>query len=161
MPVEDEAAFLVVPHTSSQHDIPSTPDPIPKPIVVTDMWIELCLHRKRYVHPQANITNSPFRYPVPGMFDPYSLLILLTRTGFDLLSICCTAFEGIDLLQASKVIKLMGMCLRNSCLPKAHTDLKVLLMTNILRKTSQYLSVMTSHLVGTKYVMPWSGAYLQ
>ncbi|MCJ1388157.1 hypothetical protein MMC18_001002 [Xylographa bjoerkii] len=93
MPVEDDSAFLVVPHTSSEHDIPSTPDSTPRPIVVTDLWIELCLHRKRYVHPQANITNSPFRYPVPG---------------FNLLSICCTAFEGVDLLQASKVIKLMG-----------------------------------------------------
>ncbi|MCJ1437920.1 hypothetical protein MMC27_007307 [Xylographa pallens] len=91
--VENDAAFLVVPHTSSEHDIPSTPDLFPKPLVVTDMWVELCLHRKRYVYPQANITNSPFRYPVPG---------------FDLLSICCTAFEGVDLLQASKVIKLMG-----------------------------------------------------
>ncbi|MCJ1377058.1 hypothetical protein MMC17_000148 [Xylographa soralifera] len=93
IPIGDDAAFLVIPHTSSEYDIPSTPHPIPKPIIVTDMWIELCLHRKRYVHPQANLTNSPFRYPVPG---------------FDLLSICCTAFEGVDLLQASKVIKLMG-----------------------------------------------------
>ncbi|MCJ1401207.1 hypothetical protein MMC11_004419 [Xylographa trunciseda] len=93
MAAENDSVFLVVPHTSSDHDIPSTPHPVPKPIVVTDMWIELCLHRKRYVHPQANVTSSPFRYPVPG---------------FELLSICCTAFEGVDLLQASKVIKLMG-----------------------------------------------------
>ncbi|MCJ1281507.1 hypothetical protein MMC26_000827 [Xylographa opegraphella] len=93
MPLEDDATFLVVPHTSSDHDIPTMPNLVPKPIVVTDMWIELCLYRKRYVHPQANITNSPFRYPVPG---------------FESLTICCTAFEGVDLLQASKVIKLMG-----------------------------------------------------
>ena len=69
MPTEDDSAFLVVPHTSSEHDIPSTPDPVPKPTVVTDMWIELCLHRKRYVHPQVKITNSPFRYPVPGTLE--------------------------------------------------------------------------------------------
>ena len=69
IPGEDEATFLVVPHTCSEQDIPSTPDTVSKLVVVTDMWIELCLHRKRYVHPQANLTSSPFRYPIPGTFD--------------------------------------------------------------------------------------------
>ncbi|MCJ1478849.1 hypothetical protein MMC13_007533 [Lambiella insularis] len=91
--ISEDSAFLLVPHTSSERDIPSSPDPIYQPAVVTDMWIELCLYKKRYLRPQANITSSPFRYPVPG---------------FEIMVICSTAFEGIDLLQATKVIKLMG-----------------------------------------------------
>ena len=62
----EDSAFLLVPHTSSETDIPSTRDSLPRPTIVTDMWIELCLHRKRYVQPNAHITSSPFRYPSAG-----------------------------------------------------------------------------------------------
>ncbi|MCJ1247402.1 hypothetical protein MMC30_004616 [Trapelia coarctata] len=91
----ENSSFLLVPHASSERDIPSTPtpDPRPQPTVVTDMWIERCLHQKEYVQPSANVTNSPFPHPIPG---------------FEKMVISCTAFEGIELLQASKVIKLLG-----------------------------------------------------
>jgi DNA replication regulator DPB11 len=84
------SAFMLVPHSSSSNDIPSTPE---STTVVTDMWVEQCLHRKVFVQPEANVTNSPFKHPI---------------TGFESLSICSTAFEGVDLLQLSKVVKLLG-----------------------------------------------------
>ena len=66
----NDGAYVVVPHTSSDHDIPSTPDPMPQPIAVTDMWVERCLHRKEFVSPQANVTSTPFRrFPIPGITD--------------------------------------------------------------------------------------------
>ena len=66
----NDGAYVVVPHTSSGHDIPSTPDPMPQPIAVTDMWVERCLHRKELVSPQANVTSTPFRqFPISGITD--------------------------------------------------------------------------------------------
>ena len=62
----DDTTYVLVPHTASEHDIPSTPDSTSQPKVVTDMWIERCLHKKTFVQPKDNITSSLFRFPVPG-----------------------------------------------------------------------------------------------
>lgn len=58
--------FLLVPHTSSNDDIPSTPNQAPSITVVTDLWIERCLHKKHYVSPGANVTNTLFQHSIPG-----------------------------------------------------------------------------------------------
>jgi len=63
--------YLIVPHTSSQSDIPSTHDSSSQPTTVTDMWIERCLHRKAFVQPQDNVTSTPMsRFPICGMCYP-------------------------------------------------------------------------------------------
>ena len=68
-PARNDPGYILVPHTSSERDIPSTPDPDSQPTVVTDMWIERCLHKKAFVNPKDNVTNSPFQFPVPGMLS--------------------------------------------------------------------------------------------
>ncbi|KAL8770898.1 MAG: hypothetical protein Q9209_003549 [Squamulea sp. 1 TL-2023] len=86
--------FLLVPHGMPKDQIPDLPDIIHPPVVVTDMWIERILHRKQYIRPEANVTNTPFqRFPV---------------LGFEGLVVCSTGFEGVDLLHMSKAVKLMG-----------------------------------------------------
>ncbi|KAI9876724.1 MAG: hypothetical protein M1830_005860 [Pleopsidium flavum] len=52
--------YLIVPHTSSQSDIPSTPDSSTQPTTVTDMWVERCLHSKIFVQPRDNVTSATY-----------------------------------------------------------------------------------------------------
>ncbi|KAL9026162.1 MAG: hypothetical protein Q9196_005129, partial [Gyalolechia fulgens] len=97
--------FLLVPHNISNERIPPTAASMHRPAVVTDMWIERNLHRKRYISPEANITNTPFpRFPIPG---------------FDRLVVCSTGFEDVDLLHMSKAVKLMGATYDEEFSPKA------------------------------------------
>lgn len=66
-PVSSMGNYLLVPHTSSDDSIPNTPSSEIRPTVVTDMWVERCLHRKAYVSPQNNVTSTPFRhFPISG-----------------------------------------------------------------------------------------------
>ena len=60
-----ESELIIVPHTSSNSDIPPTPNPSAQEIV-TDFWVEKCLHRKEFVDPSSSITNAPFQFPIPG-----------------------------------------------------------------------------------------------
>ncbi|KAL8873318.1 MAG: hypothetical protein Q9174_001194 [Haloplaca sp. 1 TL-2023] len=76
-----------------------------QPTVVTDMWVERTLHRKQYIRPDANVTNTPFRtFPI---------------SGFERLVVCSTGFEGVDLLHMSKSVKLMGATYNEEFSPKA------------------------------------------
>ncbi|KAL8697196.1 MAG: hypothetical protein Q9201_007254, partial [Fulgogasparrea decipioides] len=86
--------FLLVPHDLAIDQIPIIPETVHQPVVVTDMWVERILHRKRYIRPEANVTNTPFRkFSIPG---------------FERLVVCSTRFEGVDLLHVSRAVKLMG-----------------------------------------------------
>ncbi|KAL8944688.1 MAG: hypothetical protein Q9216_000256 [Gyalolechia sp. 2 TL-2023] len=97
--------FLLVPHTISKEHIPPTVESMHQPTVVTDMWVERNLHRKQYISPEANITNTPFqRFPI---------------VGFSHLVICSTGFEDVDLLHMSKAVKLMGATYDEEFSPKA------------------------------------------
>lgn len=59
--------ILLVPHTMAASMIPSTPLGMSQPTVVTDMWVERCLHRKGFVNPQLNATSTPFQtFPISG-----------------------------------------------------------------------------------------------
>ena len=109
-PVPSTESYLLVPHTSSDNSIPATPSLETWPTVVTDMWVERCLHRKEYVPPQNNVTNTPFcRFPISGMIKTIRIFLLrLTYLGFEKMTICSTAFQGVDLLHMSKAVKLMG-----------------------------------------------------
>ena len=104
MPSPDNEFFLV-PHDMPKDQLPTIPEFIHPPVVVTDMWIERNLHRKQYIRPQANVTNTPFqKFPIPG---------------FDCLTVCSTRFEGVDLLHMSKAVKLMGATYDEDFTPKA------------------------------------------
>ncbi|KAL8916758.1 MAG: hypothetical protein Q9172_006137, partial [Xanthocarpia lactea] len=104
MPPPDNEFFLV-PHDMPKDQLPTIPENIHPPVVVTDMWIERNLHRKQYITPQANVTNTPFqKFPIPG---------------FDCLTVCSTRFEGVDLLHMSKAVKLMGATYDEDFTPKA------------------------------------------
>ncbi|KAL8835753.1 MAG: hypothetical protein Q9170_003185 [Blastenia crenularia] len=97
--------FLLVPHDVPHDQIPAAAKSLHQPVVVTDMWVERNLHRKQYIRPEANITNTPFRrFPIPG---------------FDRLVICSTRFEDVDLLHMSKAVKLMGATYEEEFSPKA------------------------------------------
>lgn len=97
--------LLLIPHDISIDQLPITTVSMHHPVLVTDMWIERCLHRKQYINPEVNLTNKPFRrFPIPG---------------FDQLVICSTGFEDVDLLHMSKAVKLMGATYDEEFSPKA------------------------------------------
>jgi hypothetical protein len=68
--------YILVPFNLPRTQIPSLNDDDDlEPEVVTDMWIEKCLHSKSFVPPEAHITSTPFpRFPIPGSsrFPPSS-----------------------------------------------------------------------------------------
>lgn len=58
-----------------QSDVPETPQGTENLKIVTDMWLERCLHRAECIDPQVNPTSTPFRrIPVPGMSATFKLL---------------------------------------------------------------------------------------
>lgn len=62
------SSYILVPYNLPRKEIPSLEDEAEsEPDVVTDMWIEKCLHSKSFVPPEADITSTPFpRFPIPG-----------------------------------------------------------------------------------------------
>ena len=68
-PTAPDSELVIVPHTSSDYDIPSTPNPSTQK-VVTDFWVEKCLHKKKFVDPTTSITNVPFKFPITGNLAP-------------------------------------------------------------------------------------------
>ena len=87
-------AYLLVPHTISKYNAQRLVETRHQPHLVTDLWIERCMHRKHCVKPHENVTSTPFeQVPI---------------TGFKGLNVSSTGFQGVDLLHASKVVNLMG-----------------------------------------------------
>ncbi len=71
-----EAVYLLVPYNTAYHDIPMIPQGTIPPPVVTDMWVERCLHCQTLVQPQANVTNTPFCcFPIAGMASVQSRVV--------------------------------------------------------------------------------------
>ncbi|KAL9612377.1 MAG: hypothetical protein Q9167_003017 [Letrouitia subvulpina] len=89
-----ENEYIILPHDVPRSGITSLPQNIDQRHLVTDMWIERCLHRKMLVRPGANVTNTPFeKFPI---------------LKFKNLKVCSTRFEGVDLLHLSRAVTLMG-----------------------------------------------------
>ncbi|KAK3301679.1 BRCT domain-containing protein [Chaetomium strumarium] len=83
--------FLIVPQTSA-------PDTRPKPPgnvhIITEFYIERCLHKKYFFDPSQHVIGRPFPlFPIPGFED---------------LSICTAGFTGVDLNQVDKSIRQLG-----------------------------------------------------
>ncbi|KMU85790.1 rad4 [Coccidioides immitis H538.4] len=90
----DPKQYILVPYNLPQSDIPSTADSESEVHVVTDMWIEKCIHSNTFVPPEAHTTSTPVpRFPIPA---------------FQSLRVCSTGFTGIDLLHVSKLVTLLG-----------------------------------------------------
>lgn len=83
--------FIVVPQTSKPESHPIIPEDVE---IVTEFFIEKCMHKKQFFEPRDHVIGRPFpSYPIPS---------------FDKLSICTAGFTGPDLNQVSKTINQLG-----------------------------------------------------
>lgn len=95
-----DAKFTIIPHSSSDEEVRSVPQTTDTQLV-TELWVEKCLHSKAYIEPQS--IHGPFKHPV---------------AGFDKLSISSTGFEGVDLMHVTKIVKLLGATYSDSLTKK-------------------------------------------
>ncbi|KAK3313698.1 hypothetical protein B0H66DRAFT_358203 [Apodospora peruviana] len=83
--------FLVVPQNSAPELHPTLPDNVH---IITEFYIERCLHKKYFFGPSEHVIGRPFAaFPIPG---------------FEKLSICTAGFTGVDLNQVDKAIRQLG-----------------------------------------------------
>ncbi|KAK4119624.1 hypothetical protein N657DRAFT_250610 [Parathielavia appendiculata] len=83
--------FLIVPQTSPPETHPQLPDNVH---IITEFYIERCLHKKYFFDPSQHVIGRPFPlFPIPG---------------FEGLSICTAGFTGVDLNQVDKSIRQLG-----------------------------------------------------
>jgi DNA replication regulator DPB11 len=86
---EESGCYMVVPqgHQPPQHG--------PGTTLVTEWWLERCLHSHKLLPPDEHFGAQPFKttFPIPGM---------------EKLSICTSGIEGVDLLHTEKLVKLTG-----------------------------------------------------
>lgn len=93
---EEQAVVLLVPHSIPAVEVQTLQLDLPmRTRVVSEWWVEKCLHEKRLI----DESQTPLSQPLQTATIP----------GFDRLTICPTSFSGIDLLHLSKAVKLMGM----------------------------------------------------
>ncbi|KAK4097480.1 hypothetical protein N658DRAFT_289668 [Parathielavia hyrcaniae] len=83
--------FLIVPQTAPPETHPQLPDNVH---IITEFYIERCLHKKYFFDPSQHVIGRPFPlFPIPGFED---------------LSICTAGFTGVDLNQLDKSIRQLG-----------------------------------------------------
>ncbi|KAH6839416.1 hypothetical protein B0I37DRAFT_332097 [Chaetomium sp. MPI-CAGE-AT-0009] len=83
--------FLIVPQTSPSDTHPRVPDNLH---VITEFYIERCLHKKYFFDPSQHAIGRPFPlFPIPG---------------FEGLTICTAGFTGVDLNQVDKSVRQLG-----------------------------------------------------
>jgi hypothetical protein len=83
--------FLIVPQTSAPDTHPRLPNNVH---IITEYYIERCLHKKYFFDPSQHVIGRPFPlFPIPGFED---------------LSICTAGFTGVDLNQVDKSIRQLG-----------------------------------------------------
>lgn len=83
--------FLIVPQESRPDTHPALPHNVQ---IVTEFFIEKCLHKKEFFNPNDNIIGQPFPvFPIDG---------------FEALAICTAGFVGVDLNQVDKAIRQLG-----------------------------------------------------
>ncbi|KAG8424120.1 protein kinase activating protein dpb11 [Metarhizium acridum] len=91
-PTEHSHRFLVVPQTSQPESHPNVPhDNIE---IVTEFYIERCLHNKQFFSPSEHVLGRPFPlFPIPS---------------FSGLVVCSAAFTGLELNQVARSITQLG-----------------------------------------------------
>ncbi|KAG0129151.1 BRCT domain-containing protein [Tuber indicum] len=87
---ESSRLIIIVSHTISKPNCPE----FSGAEVVTEWWLETCLHESRFAEPSEHFTNTPFEeFPLAGL---------------ERMDICLTRFTGIRLLHYQKLITLLG-----------------------------------------------------
>jgi DNA replication regulator DPB11 len=83
--------LIIVPQRSQ----PSThPDPPPGFALVTEFYVERCLHKRHLFDPRAHALGRPFAvFPI---------------AGFEKLVVCTGGFAGVDLNHADKAVRQLG-----------------------------------------------------
>ncbi|ESZ96402.1 hypothetical protein SBOR_3234 [Sclerotinia borealis F-4128] len=83
--------YMIVPSHMPPSEYPNSSSEVE---VITDWWVERCLHLKRYFEPKEHVLGRPFpKFPIEGF------------TG---LKISSAAFIGIDILHVKKATELLG-----------------------------------------------------
>ncbi|KAF4982518.1 hypothetical protein FZEAL_1869 [Fusarium zealandicum] len=84
--------FLIVPQASQPNTHPQ--DSYDNIQVVTEYFIEKCLHNKRFFDPTEHVLGRPFPlFPIPAFAD---------------LVVCSAAFTGIELSQVARAVVQLG-----------------------------------------------------
>jgi len=93
---DEQAVVVLVPHSTPAAEVQKLQFDLPiRTRVVSEWWVEKCLHEKTLIDESQTPLSQPLR--TAGI------------PGFERLVICPTSFSGIDLLHFSKAVKLMGM----------------------------------------------------
>ncbi|KAJ6439871.1 integral membrane protein [Purpureocillium lavendulum] len=91
-PAEPFYRFLIVPQLSQPDTHPQVPSD--RVHIVTQYYIERCLHSKSFLHPNSSVFGRPFpKFPIPGFSD---------------LTICGSSFTGIELNQVARSVAQLG-----------------------------------------------------
>lgn len=100
----------MVPFQTPRSEVPSTDDMAFECEIVTNMWLEKCLHAKALVPPDSYTPSIPFpKVPILGKnSNSANANPILRETGFPGMRISSTGFGGIELLHLSKIAHLMG-----------------------------------------------------
>ncbi|KAL7809394.1 BRCT domain-containing protein [Trichoderma aethiopicum] len=84
--------FLIVPQTSQPDTHPEVPNEHIH--IITEFYIENCLHNKRFFNPNEQVLGRPFPlFPIPA---------------FSSLTVCSAAFTGIELNQVARAVAQLG-----------------------------------------------------
>lgn len=83
--------FMIVPQTSKLGSYPTPPENIQ---VVTEFFVEKCMHKKQFFNPASHVIGRPFSvFPI---------------SGFETLSISTAGCTGVDLNHMDKAIRQLG-----------------------------------------------------
>lgn len=92
VPREPAHRFLILPQTSQPDTHPQIP--YENLHIITEYYIERCLHNKHFFPPNEAVLGRPFPlFPIPGFSD---------------LTICTAAFTGIELNQVARGVAQLG-----------------------------------------------------
>jgi hypothetical protein len=84
--------FLIVPQSSQPDTHPSAAND--NVHIVTEFYIEKCLHNRKFFPPSEHVLGRPFpQFPIPG---------------FSGLTICSAAFTGLELSQVARSVTQLG-----------------------------------------------------
>ncbi|CAK7266074.1 protein kinase activating protein dpb11 [Sporothrix epigloea] len=92
---------VIVPQEQRPTAHPTVADDV---VLVTEFFIEQCLHKKMYALPGGPSTAHALESPgtIGRPFPTFPI------PGFDMLSICSSGFTGVDLNQVDKTIRQLG-----------------------------------------------------
>ncbi|KAH8599974.1 BRCT domain-containing protein [Bisporella sp. PMI_857] len=83
--------FRIIPSSIVEHENEDVASNIE---VVTEWWVERCLHNKTFLEPSSHVIGRPFpKFPIKEFND---------------MTISSAAFSGIDLLHLKKAVELIG-----------------------------------------------------